>query len=97
MKEQAKRRRRLFRQPSIRTIFITIALLIPIVIILSYVDIPGSIAFVEHFSLLLNTSPTAGTQITTAALRGRPMVNKLHQEAAIRPYKCGWQHRERTA
>jgi len=49
MKEQAKKSRRLFRQPSGRTIFITIAILIPIVIILSYVDIPGSIAFVEHF------------------------------------------------
>jgi WD40 repeat protein len=49
MKEQAKKSRRLFRRPTGRTIFIAIALLIPIAIILSYVDIPGSIAFVEHF------------------------------------------------
>lgn len=49
MSEQAKRSRRLFRRPSGRTIFIAIIILLPLAIILSYVNIPGSIAFVEHF------------------------------------------------
>gem|GEM_PF-5484773 len=49
MSEQAKKTRRLFRRPSGRAIFIAIAILIPLAVILSYVDIPGSIVFVEHF------------------------------------------------
>ncbi len=49
MNEQAKKRRGVFRRPSGGTILILCIILIPLAIVCSYVDIPGSIAFVSHF------------------------------------------------
>jgi WD40 repeat protein len=49
MSEQSKKQRRFFRRPSGRTILILCIILIPVAIACSYVDIPGSIAFVSHF------------------------------------------------
>jgi WD40 repeat protein len=49
MSEQAKKQRRVFRRPSGRTIFILIVILIPLAIASSYIDFPGTVAFVGHF------------------------------------------------
>lgn len=49
MSEQANTSRRRFRRPSGRAIIIFCIILIPVALICSYVDIPGSIAFVGHF------------------------------------------------
>ena len=49
MSEQAKKQRRRFRRPSWRAILIFCIILIPVAVACSYVNIPGSVAFVGHF------------------------------------------------
>src|SRR5438105_6151338 len=46
MKEQKQTR---LRRPSGRTIFILVVILVPLALVGSYVDFPGTIAFVGHF------------------------------------------------
>ncbi len=47
----AKKQRGRFRRPSWRTILILCIILIPVAVACSYIDIPGTVAFVDHFVL----------------------------------------------
>ena len=49
MSEQAQKTRRWLRRPSGRTVLILCVILIPLAVACSYVDIPGTVAFVDHF------------------------------------------------
>src|SRR5947209_11821119 len=50
MKEQkATKQRRIFRRPSGRTIFILVVILVPLAIAASYINFPGTIAFIHYY------------------------------------------------